>query len=122
MRRIDKPNRSEALTHPSVHGDDGSATPEAFGGMYQAGYDEGYASGKEAGFRRGFEEGYAAAHRGPNGDAVMPIAEAASAPKRGPRRLLIGLPCVNCGAYFDRDETHCTACRAPNRHAPGHPE
>jgi len=39
MRRIDKPNRSEALTHPSVHGDDGSATPEAFGGMYQAGYD-----------------------------------------------------------------------------------
>src|SRR5438552_1183828 len=110
MRRIDKPNRSEALTHPSVHGDDGSAMPEAFGGMYQAGYDEGYASGKEAGFRRGFEEGYAAAHQREDDAAVISSAAGAPAPKRGPRRLLVGLPCTNCGAYFDRDETHCTAC------------
>jgi len=36
---------------------------------------------------KGFEEGYAAAHKGPNGAAVMSAAEAAPAPKRGPRRM-----------------------------------
>ena len=122
MRRTDKPNGPEALAQPAIHGDGVSTMPEAFAGMYQTGYDEGYANGKEAGFRKGFEEGYAAAHKGPNGAAVMSAAETAPAPKRGPRRVLVGLPCTNCGAYFDRDETHCTACKLPHRRTPAHTE
>jgi len=122
MRTTDKPNGSEALAHSIVHGDGATTMPEAFGGMYQTGYNDGYTSGQESGFRKGFEEGYAAAHKGPNGAAVMSTAEAAPAPKRGPRRLLVGLPCTNCGAYFDRNETHCTACKAPNKRTPVHPE
>src|SRR5882724_11900279 len=107
MRKTDKPNDTVIVAQQVVHGDGASTMPEAFGGMYQTGYDEGCASGKEAGFRRGFEEGYAAAHKRSDDAAVMSTAEAAPAPKRGPRRLLVGLPCTNCGAYFDRDETHC---------------
>jgi len=113
MRRTDKPNGSDALPHQVVHGDGASTVPEAFAGMYQTGYSDVYTAGQGAGFRQGFEEGYAAAHKGPDGAAVMP--EAISAPKCGPRRLLLGLPCANCGAYFDRDETHCTACKLPQK-------
>ena len=113
MRRTDKPNGSEAQAEHMVHGDGASTVPEAFAGMYQTGYSDGYTTGQGAGFRQGFEEGYAAAHKGPDGAAVMP--EAISAPKCGPRRLLLGLPCANCGAYFDRDETHCTACKLPQK-------
>src|SRR5438094_10678864 len=102
MRKTDKPNGSDALAHSVVHGDGASTIAEAFAGMYQTGYNDGYTSGQETGYRKGFEEGYAAAHKGPNGAAVIP--EAISAPKCGPRRLLLGLPCANCGAYFDRDE------------------
>src|SRR4051794_25491618 len=120
MRRNDKPNGSGTLAPPGVHADGASTMPDAFGGMYQSGYDDGYAAGKEAGFCKGFKEGYAAAHAGPIGVAVTLSTDAASAPKRGPRRLLVGLPCANCGAYFDRNETHCTACRAPNKLTPVH--
>jgi len=122
MRRTEKPNGSDTLAEPVLNTDTNSAMPDAFGGMYQSGYDAGYAAGKEAGFCKGFKEGYAAAHAGPSGAAVTPSMDGASAPKRGPRRLLVGLPCANCGAYFDRNETHCTACRAPNRRTPVHAE
>ena len=115
MRRTDKPNGPEALAQPVIHGDGVSTMPEAFAGMYQTGYNDGYTSGQESGFRKGFEEGYAAAHKGPNGAAVMSAAEAASAPKRGPRRMLVGLPCATCGAYFPSDDTHCSACKLPQK-------
>ena len=115
MRKTDKSNGSDALAHQMAHGDSASTMPEVFAGMYQTSYNDGYTSGQESGFRKGFEEGYAAAHKGPNGAAVMSAAEEAAAPKRGPRRLLVGLPCGNCGAYFDRDETHCTACKFPQK-------
>ena len=113
MRKTDKPNDTVVVAQQVVHGDGASTVPEAFAGMYQTGYSDGYTTGQGAGFRQGFEEGYAAAHKGPNGAAVIP--EAISAPKCGPRRLLLGLPCANCGAYFDRDETHCTACKLPQK-------
>ena len=122
MRKTDKPNGSDALAHSVVHGDGASTMPEAFAGMYQTGYNDGYTSGQESGYRKGFEEGYAAAHKGPNGAAVMSAAEAAPAPKRGPRRMLLGLPCANCGAYFPSDATDCPACRLPQRHTPAQPE
>src|SRR5207244_9834769 len=61
MRRTDKPNGSEALAQPVIHGDGVSTMPEAFAGMYQTGYNDGYTSGQETGYRKGFEEGYAAA-------------------------------------------------------------
>jgi hypothetical protein len=95
--------------------------PEAFAGMYQTGYNDGYTSGQESGYRKGFEEGYAAAHKGPNG-AVIAVAETVSAPKRGPRRMLLGLPCPNCGAYFPSDVTDCPACRLPQKRTPAQPE
>ena len=122
MHRTDKPNGTVAVAQQVLHGDGASTMPEHFAGMYQTGYDEGYASDKEAGFRKGFEEGYAAAHKSPDGAALMSTAEAAPAPKRGLRRLLVGLPCTNCGAYFDRHETHCTACKFPQGRTPAHPE
>jgi hypothetical protein len=114
MRKTDKPTGSDALAHQVVHGDRASTMPEAFAGMYQTGYNDGYTRGQESGFRRGFEEAYAAAHKGPNGTAVMSPAEVA-APKRGPRRMLLGLPCANCGAYFPNDEAHCSACKLPQK-------
>jgi hypothetical protein len=113
MRRTDKPNGPEALVQPVIHGDGFSTMPEAFAGMYQTGYNDGYTRGQQSGFRKGFEEAYAAAHKDPNGTAVMSAAEAA-APKRGPR-MLLGLPCANCGAYFPSDETHCSACKLPQK-------
>jgi hypothetical protein len=118
MRRTEKPNGSEALVQSVVHGDGISTMPEPFAGMYQTGYSDGYTSGQEAGFRQGFEEGYAAAHKGPNGAAVMTAAETAPAPKRGPRRMLLGLPCAKCGAYFPSDVTDCPACKLPPKRTP----
>jgi hypothetical protein len=122
MRRTDKPNGSSVLAQPVVHGDGVSTMPEAFAGMYQTGYNDGYTSGQESGYRKGFEEGYAAAHKGPNGAAVMSAAEAIQAKKRGPRRMLLGLPCANCGAYFASDAAHCPACRVPQKKTPAQPE
>jgi hypothetical protein len=115
MRRTDKLDGSEGLAQPVVHGDSASTMPEAFAGMYQTGYNDGYTSGQESGFRKGFKEGYAAAHTGPSGVAVTASTGAASAPKGGLQRMLLGLPCARCGAYFDRDETNCTACGLPTR-------
>jgi hypothetical protein len=120
MRKTDKSNGSDALA--VVQGDGVSTMPEAFAGMYQTGYNDGYTSGQESGFRKGFEEGYAAAHKGPNGAAVMTAAEIAPAPKRGPRRMLLGLPCTKCGVYFASDESHCPGCRLPQKRTPAQPE
>ncbi len=114
MRRTDKPNGSDVVATHAVHGDGASTMPEAFAGMYQTGYNDGYTSGQESGFRKGFEEGYAAAYKGPNGTAAMSAAEEA-APKLGPRRILLGLPCAKCGAYFPSDDTHCSACKLPQK-------
>jgi hypothetical protein len=92
MRKTDKPNDTVVVAQQVVHGDGASTVPEVFAGMYQTGYSDGYTAGQGAGFRQGFEEGYAAAHKGPNGAAVMSAAEAAPAPKRGLQRMLLGLP------------------------------
>ena len=115
MRRTDKPNGSDLVATHAVHGDGASTMPEAFAGMYQTGYYDGYTNGQESGFRKGFEGGYAAAHKGPHGAAAMSAAEATPAPKGGLRRMLLGLPCANCGAYFPSDETHCSACKLPQK-------
>jgi hypothetical protein len=107
----------------AVHASNGHwAAEEELDAAYRAGYEAGHASGRESGYRQGFEEGYAAAHKGPNGAAVTSAAEAAPAPKRGPRRMLLSLSCANCGAYFPSDETHCSACKLPQRHTPAQPE
>jgi hypothetical protein len=88
--------------------------PGEFAGMYQTGFDAGYKSGKEAGYRQGFNEGTAAVHQGPNSRAATKSAvEGKPAPKVGPRRMLLGMPCVRCRVYLLSEETHCPCCKQP---------
>jgi hypothetical protein len=92
------------------NGADHSIMPPEFAGMYQAGFDAGYKGGKEAGYRQGFVEGVAAVHQGPN-DGASSAVEGKPAPKSGPRRMLVGMPCKRCRVYLVSDETHCPCCK-----------
>src|SRR5437016_7288358 len=112
MKTNEKTDTALPLALPVSKGDGLiSSMPEAFAGIYQAGFESGFSSGREAGFR----EGYAAAHQGPNnGAAVTSAADAKTAPKGGPRRLLLGMPCQKCGIYLRSVETHCPSCGGRN--------
>jgi hypothetical protein len=95
-------------------GDDHGIMPGEFAGMYQAGFESGYKRGKEAGYREGFNESIAAVHQGPNNGAAIKIALGGKpAPKVGPRRMLLGMPCVRCRVYLLSDEMHCPCCKQP---------
>ena len=126
MNTTEKTNGSHrlALAYPAVrigvsHGaasdgnrDELSPIPGEFLRPYRAGYEAGFISGWEAGFR----EGYAAAHQGPtNGAAGTSAAETKTAPKGGPRRMLLGMPCPKCGIYLYSKETHCPGCGLPDK-------
>ncbi len=96
------------------HGEDHAVMPGEFAGMYQAGFEAGYKTGKEAGYRQGFNEGTAAVHQGPNnGGAINTALEGKPAPKLGPRRMLLGMPCVRCRVYLLSEEAHCPCCKQP---------
>jgi hypothetical protein len=98
------------------HGEDHAVMPGEFAGMYQAGFDAGYESGKEAGYRQGFGEGIATVQQGPNnGAAVKSAVEGKPAPKIGPRRMLLGMPCERCRVYLLSEETDCPCCKQPVR-------
>src|SRR2546428_7133141 len=89
------------------NGDDHAVMPGEFAGMYQAGFESGYNRGREAGYRQGFSEGYAAIHQGHAKDAAGATASAAKTVlKVGPRRMLLGMPCVSCRVYLMSEETH----------------
>ena len=94
---------------PEVH--DPHVMPGEFAGMYQAGFDAGYKSGKEAGYRESFNESRAAVHQGPNGVAIKAAVAGKPAPKLGPRRMLLGMPCERCRVYLLSEETHCPWCK-----------
>jgi hypothetical protein len=130
MKTNEKTNRALTLSLPVSKDDGASSMPEAFAGMFQAGFESGYHSGREAGYQKGFVEGYAAVHQGPNNGAAldpdtrkarapgaMQAVEGKSAPKVGPRRMLLGMPCKTCRVYLMRDETHCPSCKQPVRMA-----
>ena len=87
--------------------------PAEFGGMYQAGFDAGYNQGKESGYRQGFAEGIAAGQPGPNGASAGMAIAGKPAPKSGPRRMLIGMPCARCRVYLLSEETQCPCCKQP---------
>ena len=92
--------------------------PGEFAGMYHAGFESGYKRGKEAGYRQGFNEGTAAVQQGANnGAATKTAVEGKPAPKVGPRRMLLGMPCVRCRVYLLSEETHCPCCKQPMRAA-----
>jgi hypothetical protein len=94
------------------HGEDHAAMPGEFAGMYQSGFEAGYKNGKEAGYRQGFSESTAAVQQGPdNGAAVKSAVKGKPAPKVGPRRMLLGMPCVRCRVYLLSEETHCPCCK-----------
>lgn len=94
--------------------DNRGVIPGEFAGLYQAGFDDGYRRGRETGYQQGFREGYAAVHQGPNnGAAVMSAPEGKPASKTGPRRMLLGMPCVRCRVYLLADETCCPCCKQP---------
>ena len=105
-----------ALLSPQVsqgHGEDHGIMPGEFAGMYQAGFESGYRSGREAGYQQGFNEGYAAVHQGPKNGAAVTVDEVKTAPKGGPRRMLLGMPCERCRVYLLSDETCCPCCKQP---------
>lgn len=94
--------------------EDHGVMPGEFAGMYRAGFESGYKRGREAGYRQGFNEGTAAVQQGPNnGAATKPAVEGKPAPKVGPRRMLLGMPCATCRVYLLSDETHCPCCKQP---------
>ena len=95
------------------HGEDHAVMPGEFAGMYQAGFDAGYEQGREAGYRQGLRESIAAVQQGPNNGAAKAAIESKPAPKVGPRRMLLGMPCKNCRVYLLSDETHCPCCKQP---------
>jgi hypothetical protein len=121
MNTTEKTNGSHrlALAYPAIrigvshsaasdgNQDEPSLIPGEFLGPYRAGYQAGFISGQEAGFK----EGYVAAHQGPtNGAAVTSAAETKTAPKGGPRRMLLGMPCPKCRIYLHSEETRCPSC------------
>jgi len=125
MKTTEKANTALPLAMPVSKDDRASSMPEAFAGMYQAGFESGYNSGREAGYQKGFVEGYAAIHQGPsNGAALDPdtrkvgapgalqaAVKGKPAPKVGPRRMLLGMPCARCRVYLLSEETHCPCCK-----------
>ena len=125
MKTIEKTDITLELAQVSPL-DNHATMPEEFAGMYQAGYEAGAASGKEAGYRQGFGEGYAAAHLGKKNGAALDFdarelrvpgpgtaaaIEGKPAPKYGPRRMLLGMPCPNCRVYLLSEETRCPCCK-----------
>ena len=100
------------------HSPDHAIMPGEFAGMYQAGFEAGYEQGRKAGCRQGFDEGIAAIQQGLNNGAAMKIPlEGKPAPKIGPQRMLLGMPCVRCRVYLLSDETHCPCCKQAVRAA-----
>ena len=101
-----------AVLSQKSNNDGMSAMPDEFAGMYQAGFESGYEQGREAGYRQGLGESIAAVHQGPkNGAATKKAIEGKPAPKLGPRRMLLGMPCARCRVYLLNDETHCPCCK-----------
>src|SRR4051812_37437353 len=91
----------------SQHSDHRAVMPGEFAGIYQAGFESGYEQGSEAGYRQGFREGFAAVQQGPNEAAIKAAVAGNPAPKAGPRRMLLGMPCASCRVYLLTEETHC---------------
>jgi hypothetical protein len=120
MKTNEKTDTTLALS-PTISQGNGEAhavMPGEFAGMYQAGFESGYKRGREAGYRQGFSESIAAVQQGPdNGAAVQSAVKGKPAPKVGPRRMLLGMPCANCRVYLMSDESHCPCCKQPVRAA-----
>jgi hypothetical protein len=76
----------------------------------QAEYEAGYKEGWEAGYREAFSKSIAAGQC-PNRALTRASKEGEPAPKTGLRRMLLGMPCRNCGVYLLSHETHCPCCR-----------
>src|SRR5947207_8261894 len=93
-------------------GDDHALMPGEFAGLYQAGFEAGYQSGSEAGYQQVFKESIAAVHQGPNRASEATAVKGKPAPKNGPRRMLLGMPCKNCRMYLMSNE-HCPCCKQP---------
>jgi hypothetical protein len=112
MKTNEKTDTALPLSPAISQRDDHGVMPGEFAGMYQAGFESGYKRGREAGYRQGFNEGTAVVHQGPNNGAAIKIAlEGKPAPKVGPRRMLLGMPCVRCRVYLLSEETHCPCCK-----------
>ena len=86
------------------------AMPSEFAGMYQEGFELGYRNGHQAGYDKGFSVGMAAARQGPNNGATS-VVEGKPAPKAGPRRMLLGMPCKSCHIYLLSDDAQCPCCK-----------
>ena len=93
-----------------THPDDQALMPGEFAGMYQSGFESGYERGHETGYHKGFIAGMAAVRQGPNNGATS-VVEGKPAPKAGPRRMLLGMPCAKCRVYLMSDETQCPCCK-----------
>jgi len=131
MKTNENTDTAMTLSMAVSSADDHTVMPGEFAGMYQAGFESGYKHGREAGYRQGFNEGTAqpqhakstrvgdpaAVHQGPNNGvaAIKTALETKPAPKVGPRRMLLGMPCVHCRVYLLSDEAHCPRCKQPVR-------
>jgi hypothetical protein len=118
MKTNEKTDTAITISPTISQSEDHAIMPGEFAGMYQAGFESGYKRGREAGYRQGFNEGTAAVQQGPNNGVAIKIAlEGKPAPKVGPRRMLLGMPCKTCRVYLMSDETLCPSCKQPVRMA-----
>ena len=114
MKTTDKHDISLPLSRHVSQSESPALMPGEFAGMYQAGFEAGYEKGREAGYRQGFGESMAAVQEGPNNDnwaAQKSVVKGKPAPKPGPRRMLLGMPCERCRVYLMSDETCCPCCK-----------
>ena len=113
MKTRNKTDITLPLTPTLAQAAEHALIPEQFATMYLAGFEAGYGNGRQAGYQQGFTEGNAAVQPGPNGASVTRATEDKPAPKHGPRRMLLGMPCKVCRVYLLSEETHCPCCKQP---------
>ena len=76
---------------------------------YQAGFEAGFIVGREAGLKE-VEAGKAPlAQSTPAKNNVTVLLR----PSVASDRILLGLPCRSCGAYYGSDEECCPLCKSP---------
>jgi len=97
----------------SDRGESLSRKPEELEALCQAAYQTGFTSGRKIGYRQGYKAGYANGRKQDNGGILVKKTGTRNGGIRPSQRLLLGLPCTNCGAYFYSDEVQCPRCETP---------
>ena len=91
-----------------------AAIVDGFERLHQSAYQAAYGRGWKGGYQEGYDVGRSDALNQETRGTVGATRDQTSAAELRPhRRLLLGLPCTNCGTYFYSDEEQCPRCKTP---------